>query len=99
MNYPSIRGEEIPYYNKKSTWNLLSDYIDEYSKILFDLFPGDIVQAISILQPQCVNLTFAEKSRYVIECLESGAQSMEVRNQLDQNICYGFGDFSEKKLY
>ena len=30
-NYPSIRGEELPDYDEKSTWNLLHAYIDVYN--------------------------------------------------------------------
>ena len=34
MDYPSIRGEEIPDYAKTSTYNILHEYIDEHSKRL-----------------------------------------------------------------
>ena len=64
MNYPSTRGEEIPDYDKKFTWNLLREYIDAHSQILVDECPGDLVQSISIVQPQCANMTFADQSRY-----------------------------------
>ena len=33
MENPSIRGEDLPYYAKKATWNLLYAYIDAHSKI------------------------------------------------------------------
>ena len=64
MNYPSIRGEEIPDYAKKFTWNLLRAYIDAHSQILIDEFPGYGIQDISIVQPQCANMTCSDQSRY-----------------------------------
>ena len=64
MDYPSIRGEELPYHAKDSTWNLLYVYIDAHITILIDECPGYGVQAISILQPQCANMTFSRKIRY-----------------------------------
>ena len=36
MDYPYIRGEELPYYAKKTTWNLLHVYIDAHSQRLID---------------------------------------------------------------
>ena len=39
MEYTSIRGEEIPDYAKKATWNLLHAYIYENSKKLVDECP------------------------------------------------------------
>ena len=51
--YPSIRGEDFTDDTKKFTCNLLHAYIDLYSQILFNGFPGDGVQAISILKSQC----------------------------------------------
>ena len=64
MDYPSTRGEELPYYSKKSTWDLLYAYIDSHSKILVDECPGNGVQDISRFKYQCANMTFAEKNRY-----------------------------------
>ena len=46
MDHPSIKGEEIPYYAEKATWNLLCAYIYAHSQRLIDEFPGDGVQAI-----------------------------------------------------
>ena len=39
-------------------------YIDAYSQILIDEFPGDKLQAIAILQSQCADMTFADQIRY-----------------------------------
>ena len=39
MEYPSVRGEEIPDYDKKKTWNLLHAYIDVHSQRLIDEYP------------------------------------------------------------
>ena len=49
MDYPYIRGEDFPYYAKKSTWSLLHSYIDTHTQILIDKYPGDGVQYITIL--------------------------------------------------
>ena len=46
MGYLSIRGEEIPYHDKKATCNLLHAYIYVLSQIFIDEYPGDGVQAI-----------------------------------------------------
>ena len=64
MDYPSIRGEEIPDYAKTSTWNLLYAYIDEHSQRLTDECTGYVVKYISRLQSQCVNITFDDQIRY-----------------------------------
>ena len=52
MNYPSIRGEILPDYAKKSTWDLLHAYIDAHSQILVNKLPRDGVHAITKLQSQ-----------------------------------------------
>ena len=39
-------------------------YIDKHSQILIGEYPGDVLQAISRLQSQCANMTFAYQSRY-----------------------------------
>ena len=36
MGYPSIRGEDLPYYDRNYTWNLLHAYIDAHSQTLID---------------------------------------------------------------
>ena len=41
MEYPSIRGEDTPYYAKNSTCNLFHAYIDVHSQILIYEYPGD----------------------------------------------------------
>ena len=46
MEYPSIRGEEIPYYAKNATWNLLYAYIYAHSQIFIDKYTGDGVKDI-----------------------------------------------------
>ena len=43
MDYPSIRGEDIPDYDKKATWNILCAYIDADSQRLFDECIGGAV--------------------------------------------------------
>ena len=66
MDYPWIRGEEIPDYAKKATWNLLHAYIDAHSQILIDKFTGYGVQAILRLKYQYTNMKFADQNRYNI---------------------------------
>ena len=66
MDYPSIRGAELPYYAKNYTCNILHAYMYAHSKRLFDERPGDWVQDISRLQPQWKNMTFGDQSRYNI---------------------------------
>ena len=39
-------------------------YIDAHIQILIDECPGDELQDISIFQPQCTNMIFADKIRY-----------------------------------
>ena len=46
MEYPFIRGEYLPDYAKKDTWNLLHAYMDAQSQIFIDEYPGYGVQAI-----------------------------------------------------
>ena len=62
--YPCIRGEDLPYYSKSVTWNLLHAYIDAHSQILIDEYPVDGVQATSRLKPQYANTIFADQRRY-----------------------------------
>ena len=47
MDYPSIRGGDLPYYAKNATQNLLHAYIDAHSQKIIDEYPEDGVQAIS----------------------------------------------------
>ena len=46
MEYTSIRGEDLPDYSEKPTWNLLHTYIDAHSQLLIDKYPGYGAQAI-----------------------------------------------------
>ena len=64
IDYPCIREKYLPYYSKNVTWNLLHAYIDAKRQILIDQYPGDLVQSISILKPQCPNITFSDQIRY-----------------------------------
>ena len=50
MDYPYIRGEYLPDYAKRATWNLFHKYTDAHSQVLIDEFPGYGVQSISILK-------------------------------------------------
>ena len=63
-DYPSIRGEDLPDYDKKATWNLLNSYIDAQNKIIIYEYPKYGEQAISILQCKCANMTFADQIRH-----------------------------------
>ena len=64
MDHPPIRGEELPYFAKKNTWNPLHTYIDAHSQRIIDEYTGYGVQAKSIFQSQCANMTFADQIRY-----------------------------------
>ena len=64
MKHPSIEGEGIPYYAEQYTWNIVHAYIDAHSQRLIYAYPGYGIEAVTRLQPQCANTTFAEKSRY-----------------------------------
>ena len=50
MDYPSIRGGNLPDYSKNDTWNLLHAYIDTHSQILLDYYLGYVVQDTSRLE-------------------------------------------------
>ena len=41
MDFKSIRGEDLPYYDKNTTWDILHEHIDAHSQRLFDGFPRD----------------------------------------------------------
>ena len=60
MDYPSIRGEQLPDYAKKTTWKILHAYIDAHNQKLIDEYLGDGVQYISKFQSKCSNMKFAE---------------------------------------
>ena len=64
MDYPSIRGGYLPYYAKKTIWNLLQAYIDAHIQRIFSKNLGDGVQALSIIQNQFSNMTCYDQSRY-----------------------------------
>ena len=52
MDYPSIKIKYSPDYAKEATWDLLHKYIDANSQRLINEYPGDGLQAISIVQSQ-----------------------------------------------
>ena len=66
MYFPYTRGEDFTDYAKMATWNLLHAYIDAHRQRLKDEYPGNVLQPIKILQPQCTGTNFSEKSRYNI---------------------------------
>ena len=66
MDYPSIRGDYLPYYAKHDNWKILHAYIDACFQISIDEYPGVGVQAITRLQSQCANMTIAENISYNI---------------------------------
>ena len=41
MDYPSVRGGNIPDHYNKSTWNIFHGNIDSHSQILIAKYPGD----------------------------------------------------------
>ena len=62
MVYPSIIGRYFTGYYKRVTWNLLHAYIDSHSQRSIDEYPVDVLQAITISQSRCANMTFYEKA-------------------------------------
>ena len=58
MDYTSTIGGDLPGYANKATWNLLNAYIDSQSQRLLEEYPGNGLQAITILQNQCANMIF-----------------------------------------
>ena len=64
MDYPYIRGEDLPDYWQKSTWNLLHAYIYARNQRLIYEYPGDGIQTILRLQSQFANMNFADQSIY-----------------------------------
>ena len=65
MDYTSIRGEELPYCDKKAKRKILHTYIDVYSQILIDECPGYGVRYISRFWYQCANMTFSDQRMYI----------------------------------
>ena len=47
MDYLYIRGEDLPYYVKHDTWNLLNTYIDAHIQKLIDEYTGARLQIIN----------------------------------------------------
>ena len=64
MEYPSIRGENLPDYANKDTCNLLHVYIDAHNQGSIYKYTGDGLQAITILKYQNEKMTFSEKIRH-----------------------------------
>ena len=64
MEYLSIEEDEMKDDSKQAAWDLLNAYINAHSNSSIDEYPEDGVEAITILQSQCANLTFSDKGRY-----------------------------------
>ena len=65
LDYLKIgRDDNIEYYAKNATRNLLHAKIDLHSRILITEFPKDGIKSIAKLQSHCANMTFSDKSRY-----------------------------------
>ena len=64
IDYSSIRGEYLSDYSKNYVWNLFLVYIDTHSQRLIYEYPVNGAKDISIIQPQCANITFAYQSLY-----------------------------------
>ena len=61
MEYSYKEGEEIQEYTKQATWNLFDAFIDTYIRKLIYEYPGNVLEAITILKYQCENMNSAEK--------------------------------------
>ena len=65
LYYPKIGGGDvIEDYAKKAIRKLLHDNIDVHNRRLVSEFRKDGVKCIEILQSECANMIFADKSRY-----------------------------------
>ena len=65
LDYQKIGGDDIiEDFAKKALRNLLHASINVYSRRLIDKFPRDGIKCIEKLQSHCINMTFADKSRY-----------------------------------
>ena len=65
LDYPKIGGDDaIEDYAKKAIRNLFHENTDVHSRRLIAGFPKHRVKCIENLQSHCVNMTFADKSRY-----------------------------------
>ena len=64
MDYTFRRGEYFPDHAKNATWKILHSYIYAHIGILMDEYPGYGVQAITIFQSLCENMSFAYRRRY-----------------------------------
>ena len=65
IDYPKIGGDDvIEDYAKKAIRNLLHANIDVHSRILIAELPKDGIKCIENFLSYCVNMTFADKSRY-----------------------------------
>ena len=63
-DYPRIGGEDIKYLAKNSIRNILHANIDVHNRIIISEIPADGIKCIEELKSNCVNMTFANKSRY-----------------------------------
>ena len=66
IDYPYIRGEELPDYVKESSCNLLHAYTYLHSQRWLYECPGNGVQTISRFQYLCANMKSFDQSRYNI---------------------------------
>ena len=64
LYYPTIGGEDIKYYVKKSIRNFPHGNIYVHSRRLISELTEYGVKCISKLQSHCANMTFSEKNRY-----------------------------------
>ena len=82
-------------------------YIDAHSKRLIDEYPGYAAQSISILQSQCANATFADRSIYsrlIQQVIHKGGESEISYIKLFQNakaleISVGNSYFEDKLMH
>ena len=59
--YPTIGGEDIKEFAKKSIRNILHANIHVHIRRFIDEFPGDGIKYIEKLQTHCVNINVSEK--------------------------------------
>ena len=63
-DYPKLEGENEKDYTKQAIRNLLHANSCVHTKRLIAGFPDDGIKCMETFQSHCVNMTFADKSRY-----------------------------------
>ena len=66
LDYQKIGGDDVKNYAKQANRNILNDNSDVHSRRFIAEFPKYGIKCIEKLQSHCANMTFSDKSIYVI---------------------------------